>query len=810
MLSEMPNEALSRTIHAAWCMLPSEDATRLLDDVHAPEALALRQRYFVIKDAVSLPENAGSFRMPFDLWYEQVREYNLADVALRAHQLDDAHQHFERLALLQRPGDFPAAAVEARVGQAGALAAAGKLRPAAEVFAEAIDLARSAGYAHAKVRALIFVGHIQLSDGGLDEAVTTFHEAARTAHERGWQLDEANAAIGLSTALRQRDLHDPEAAASIMGAMALMERINSREGLLNARLEFGELLRMQGRDDEAIDQLTIAADEARNLERPVQLAKILDAVGSAALNAERFDEAERWFRDAAEAAPQDSPLERANPSYNLGKLLRWTGAPEEGLTAFTAARDGYVAAANLWMAATAESGIADCLEQLDDVQAALGHRLDALRMIETGRAGQLGHRSQSDYANRQGQLYGKALQTATNADSAPAFVAAFESLSGRRLAGILEEGTTDDTLLRADVIAARKHTALLAAVAVDLGDPRDEDRFDDIVARIYSPFDPNHGQDLIDSLELADGDTIVTVSLLPRTDHIAWAVFSGSSTITLGDHPISAEAAALIRDLHARGLDPKAELESLAPLGELFAHGLADVLPADGRRISLVPSGETWAVPWSAVPLADGSRFGARWPFTVAPSLTALAYARKTPRPDLPRHGAWWRAPDVASHWADGASFTPLPDAATARVCLLSGTTDLVVTVTHGRIHATDVHYLALDDEVRVTPRDLQDATPARLLAMIACFGAVVPDAGGGDPLTLPVMALVRGSRHVLATTSELLRDQSAEYVNFVLAELRSRPAPEAVHEMVRRWLRRGRFENRPAAAWAPLLVVGA
>ena len=120
------------------------------------------------------------------------------------------------------------------------------------------------------------------------------------------------------------------------------------------------------------------------------------------------------------------------------------------------------------------------------------------------------------------------------------------------------------------------------------------------------------------------------------------------------------------------------------------------------------------------------------------------------------------------------------------------------------------VHYLELAPRVLLTPAALLDARTPDQLVLAACWGAHAPGAADSDPLTLATIALTRGSRAVLATTSELADDPPASrFLNGVLHRLPSSAMPAALREMTRRFLADPRHRDGYLSRWAPLITVG-
>jgi hypothetical protein len=251
---------------------------------------------------------------------------------------------------------------------------------------------------------------------------------------------------------------------------------------------------------------------------------------------------------------------------------------------------------------------------------------------------------------------------------------------------------------------------------------------------------------------------------------------------------------------------------------------LADLLPADAFEgmtddapLLIVPLGRLWALPWPAV--SAGGRFlGERFALAVAPSLTLADHVRESGALPEPRTIGQWRSPQIRYHelvaFTDDTRVTveSFGSAEAALTAVIAGRGhDLIVIAGHGKPVPGIVHFLELAPRVLLTPAALLDAHTPGQLVLAACWGAHAPGAADSDPLTLATIALTRGSRSVLATTSELADDPLASrFLNGVLHRLPASAMPVALREMTRRFLADPRHRDGYLSRWAPLITVGA
>lgn len=307
------------------------------------------------------------------------------------------------------------------------------------------------------------------------------------------------------------------------------------------------------------------------------------------------------------------------------------------------------------------------------------------------------------------------------------------------------------------------------------------------------------------------------MTLVPGADdQIAWLRAGPDRETRSGVREIGGTVQQLIASLARDGLPPLARPGAVSGLGDLLPGEALEGL-ADDAPLLIVPLGSLWALPWPAVPAGEAF-LGERFTLAVAPSLTLADHVRGSGELPRPRAVGQWRSPQIRHHelvaFADDPRVTlesfSSADAALAAVTSGRGH-DLVVIAGHGRPVPGIVHYLELAPRVLLTPAALLDASTPDQLVLAACWGAHAPGAADSDPLTLATIALTRGSRAVLATTSELADDPLASrFLNGVLHRLPSSAMPVALREMTRRFLADPRHRDGYLSRWAPLITVGA
>lgn len=772
--------------------------------------------------------------MPWELWREQVQLIEAGDSALKLNDPVGATRAFDALRATHREQDYPAALIEAAIGRADAARQCDDVDAAISEYVDGVRAAEAHRYLFAANRARIAVGYLMMHSGSSAAASDVFKESIAIGQTKGWRLDVANALTGLGEA-HQRLREPMPAMRALLDAAVEYDALGSREGIANVTVQLGEVCRREQWTEDALGWYRQAVAASSGGDMVIAHVNALDGLAEIELGAGYVRAASDHYGQAHDAAGDGYPRGRAHALFGMAQsaFQRPDVVGARGL--FDRALHAYQELDMPISAATAHTGLARCAEHADDREEAVRQRLAAVSCIERMRAAQLANLHQGEYFRRFGGYHAAALRAAISAPDLAAFVAVFESVAGRRLAGLLEAVTvaTDDAQLlselvrQADLRASldradgetreRRRTRALGGLASRGALPAlAQSAFDDVVARLYAPFRPDDALPLLERLRLDDAP-LLALTLLhdKRETQLAWLWLPTQGAAHLGLHVLPAATCLLIDDLHAHGLRATASASDLDELSDLLPDELTALLPEDGR-IHIVPADRLWGVPWAAVPLSTGQRLGQRLALAVAPSFTMLAHLRRcTPPHPTPARTAIWRSPDVCAHQLrayEGGKrpiVEPLQSADQAKAAILNAEYDRVVIVAHGRPRDGLVHLLDLGGDVSVTPADLLTARTPDTLALIACWGAHTPRDEPGDPMTLATLVLARGTHDVLATTSELRDDAiCARFVDMVLHRAKTMPFAEALHDATRQWLPARGHGDGPLSRWAPLVAL--
>lgn len=789
-----------------------------------PGTLSLRCRYEAVREGGTVGRSAAEFDITEQLWQEQIASFDTGDRALRNNDIETATTAFTALIESQREEHHPIARIDGRIGLADAYRQVDRIDEAIDLYAAAASEADACRYGYGRVRAGIPLGYLHLRTGSAARAAQEFDTASRVAHHNDWRLDIANSLTGLGEAF-QRLRNEMASMKALLAALALFEDLSSDEGVANATVQLGELCRRNRWLEEAVGWYGQAIAIARPRAMAVALTNALDGLAEVQLALGDRHSAVANHVEAYEVAGPGNPRGRAHAVNGLARCAVNARKYRTAIDLFGQGLRLYASIDDLTAAATSESGIAHCYEALGDMDRAVEHRVSAVTLVESMRAAQQRHTHQAEYYERFGTVHEMAVRTALRAGDAAAFVAVFESIAGRRLAGLMvsspEEPDETQRLARsiteADARAGlrRDRTRALDDLGLDKNLSGEANRtFDDTVAGLYSAFDPAQTEQLWARTDTGAAHLLL-VAALRDPDELAWLLRPVDGPLHIGLQDMSPATRRVIDTLHTDGLPLDAGPEFATTLGELIPDAVREVIAA-GEPIVIVPVGRLWAVPWPAVPLPDGTYLGERHPISLCPSLTSVAHTSGGARQPVGARIAFWRSPTVEHHRVaayegrDDLSVEPIADAATCRDTLLDAEADLVVVVAHGRPVRTLVHYLELDEHTAFTPADMLAARPPSSLILISCWGAHAPDRVSGDPMTIATLALTRGVRAVAATMSEMLDDPaSSAFVNQFLSAATAHPLPQALHIATRRWLARPANRAGFLSRWAPLTTLG-
>ncbi|MGW0451980.1 hypothetical protein [Gordonia sputi] len=791
----------------------------------------LAQRCFfeamAVGDTVGRP--ASEFDVEQSTWDQVQTLITEGDEYLRANDSRNAIATFGELIDSHSDGQYPLARIEGLIGRGNAHRQAEDVDSAIADLRDAIALADDVGYEYGLVRAQIFLGYLHIRVGSAHQAAAEFASAAKTAAPHGWLLDQANALLGLGEAAdKAGELR--ESLRALLDAHVLFTNISSPQGIANCTLILADVCRRQRWTDDAAGwfRQTITAASAAGM--TIALANAHDGLGECLLADGQVAEAVANHQEALRLS-DGYPRGQAHAVNGLARCAFAANQWQVAINLFTAARTKYLVIDDLTGAATSETGIARSHEQLahdDDpdirrthLDAAVEHRLAAVGLVEQARAAQATHAHQGEYYQRFSRAHEMALRTAVDAQRPDAFISVFESVVGRRLAGLLEaapENTVDAQLmsqlvLEADANASKRkdRTRMLGGIAVRSAlPPLARADFDDALAALYSPFDPASIGDLLECVDLGDS-WLLLLAPLREPHEIAMLLLDATGNMYSSIYPIDDAAWDLLVELYRDGLSLKATPDDVAILHQVLHPDLFAIVPSDTPLV-IVPAGSLWAVPWAALPVRAASNelfLGERNPLCISPSVTMIGKAGGRLRDVVDARVRHWKSPEVDAHGVvGGAEFATAQD---CRAAILRGSSDeMVIAVAHGRPVRELVHYIELDVHTALTPADMLGASPPGVLALISCWGSHSPDHGAGDPLSIATLALARGSRAVVASSSEMLDDgPSSMFVNWFLHESTAQPLPRALQSATLKWLRHPDLRRGELSRWAPLTVLG-
>lgn len=835
---------LSAFLYDVWVRPDAARVQALREATPVPGRLAMRTRYETLPDLSRSGLSAGALALPRDVWDRQAALLDEADSAVQGNRQDAGAAALAALADSHVEGLHPLPLIDAEIGFGDLARQRDDPEGAIRHYAKALQLARRHRCRFAEVRAGLSLGYTQLNSVGASAARESFTRAIDVARDRDWRLEWANALVGRGECTDR--LGDPtNSMRDLLDALLLFTGLRSTEGTANATLHLGEVCRRLRWTDDAHGWYSKALEAAQSRGAPITVANALDGLAEVEVEQRRYRQARRHLGQAARISADAYPRGFAHALNGLARCAFAEGRVPTALRLFDRARKLYVNLDLPTSAATSCAGIARCGELLDEPDLAVTARLDAIAHIERSRAGQVTHRDQGEYFQRFGAFYGQALRTALRYGRLDAFVAVFEAMAGRRLAGLLKAAGrgSDQAVLLAqlaqfnlearkrpmpdDLDPARRRNRLIGRIALGGSLPgMARQALDDVLATAYQPFDPDGAADLWQQAT-HDRAALVVLAEDETAGELFWlAAVRGQRVPHGGSRRLPRETVELLGRIRS-GLPLDATLRDIEPLDALLPPELVDLLPT-GETITVVPAGRLWHVPWPAVHAPTGTDPACllveRAPLVLAPSLAYAAFHDPRQRPDRPvRRVSWWRSTQVVNHVpralaaldadadADAEiSVRALSHGTEARAAILRGTDDLLVLIAHGRPMPEMVHYLDLDDALAVTPADLLEATPPRELVFVTCWGAASPGAQPGDPLSIVTVALTRGTRSVAATTSELRDDAlSTAYVNRFLHRCLTRPIPQALHETAVAALSRRELRDGYLARWAPLVAFG-
>ncbi|AWK12259.1 tetratricopeptide repeat protein [Streptomyces spongiicola] len=839
----------SAVLHTAWLAEDRGERMRLVGGLRPPGSVALRSRYRHLLDPEAAPGPCDP-GLTFAAWSACVSLEERGDIAVLRNDSETATGVFTELLGRETSPALRVVTVNARVGLGDVAFAAGDNETAAREYETALEIAGADGYRFGRLRALVGLGHLTLIAHSARTARTRFEEAADLANALGDPLFAANSALGISECAER--LGDLEASVGhALAAYTTYLEVRSPIGEGNAALRAAVVLHRLKRRPEAGEWYERAHEAYKAAGNPMGLTNALSGLGDVHLDAYEIDDAERCYEESLRTAESAGLLlSRANALQDLARVARARADWEDAVVRFRVSLAAYRELDEIIGVSNAYHRLAEAYEELGSGGDALSARMDALVAVEEYRATHRDDRSQREYRDRFRGVYTRALDAATRHGSPGAFAVAADCLAGRRLAGLFEESARaaadsaelsllQELLVRADqrLVGHRRGAAgraargetpsarrqrivgLLGAVGVRHGlVEQAETSLEDLLATVYLP-PREEGEALLDALP--DGCHTVQTLLDPTDRHILrWLWREPDGTCHLGTTELAGRAVEMLGLLGGSG-DERADLRlgDLAPLRDLLPAPVNEVLAGQtGARLVLIPVGELWLVPWSAVPLSDGRVLGECAAYVLCPSLTVqrqLAVRGRRPVPAGPRQVYLWRSPFVrhheleafrrSAHW----DVTVLSTAAQAKQRLRSGAHAMVV-AGHGRPTPGLGHYLELDQDVWLLLVDLVGADSPGLLAFIACWAGAIPGHGPTDPLSLATLALAAGSSEIMATVGELADSVPAShYVERVLDTRGGQALPDTVLAATRWLLSQEGARSERIHHWAPVVPLG-
>ena len=232
-------------------------------------------------------------------------------------------------------------ATRVRLGlAAGAAAAHAHEKDAAlALLTEAAHAARDLGDADLEARAVRFgwVRHVAVARSG--QGLETIQAAVEGFRSTG-NAPMLRRALGeLGASLSARD-HLDDADAVLAEALHIATRAGDEAALYEAHNALAGLRRRQGRAEEALEYVTLAAEAARRRGAPVTLLAQLRTMGSIELDLGRFEAAERSSRAALDLARQyGGPARLASALAGLGHVQMASHRFDDAVETYFAMRE---------------------------------------------------------------------------------------------------------------------------------------------------------------------------------------------------------------------------------------------------------------------------------------------------------------------------------------------------------------------------------------------------------------------------------------------------------------------------------------
>lgn len=772
----------------------------------------------------SLPSDTHPawFDLSWDAWQRQVALVPLGEQALAAGNIDASEMYFRELESLARaPNIHPVVLVDALIGLGDAERTRDRTADATRLYEEAERVAAQNGLDFGRVRALVPWLLLERRTRSTEELIPSVDLCEHLARGLDDRMYLANTDLVRSEIL--------SASGDLEGALAAADRAAELFGdhpiaMPGLYVRLADAFRMSEDLDGLRRTVLRALAALRKVDQPVEKSAALDLLATGRFVEQQWDSA-RVAAQAAISVARDCGDGRdgAYAHMTLSKIERKAGNFEAALVArcaatryFTDRHDGL-------------GSLAYCLIESAELQDLLGRRAEAaeevrgaLTALEKLRCLQARPSAQQEYRRRFAQVYRRGLRLACQMRDPILFVSAFEGLWGRRLAGLTDGAGPqfdDEVILKTHMLAQAK---LAGTATAETGRERAqrilgrtalkgalpgmiEDQTDTAIASLSTPYD--HALAERHLMGVPIGTAALLLAPVPERPLRYFAlIVDAEGNIECDEYEIPQELRTMLDNW--RSNPTLNSVDDLALLLTLIPEQM-DAIPA-GTPLLLVPLEEFWPLPWTAIPLADGTVLGARHPIRMSPSL-ALAAVTRQRRLSLTRHVYKWIGPDVHAQRLDGLPFAALASASEAlRHVVRSDEQQDVIVVAHGIPSEGVGHFLNLGDGLTLSPLQAMGAQPPGRVALISCWGAFVPGEQSGDPLTVATVLQARGAVSVLATSAELRDDiHGAYFVDSLLNDDEAKDWSAALFKTIRATIGYPEFREC-LSRWAPIRVLGA
>ncbi|OXM45232.1 tetratricopeptide repeat protein [Amycolatopsis alba] len=831
-------------IFQAWHAEPGA-RKEFLESLNPPGAIALRSRYRHLLDSLSTEIRIDP--VPPEQWRRALLLETEIDQELRTGHFKSAEQLCGQLAD-DTFGEI--AVVNAMIGLGDARRSVQDPDRALEHYEAATIRADASGYRFGRVRSLIPLGYLTLTYHSAVRATDLFEEAKKLAEDLADPVYLGNAIQGLAECADRRG-DTATAMRHYQKAFAVFTEIRTATGQAHAAQRLGTLYNRVGRPVDARKWLVRAAESFAADGDKVGTVNVLEDLGDFLLGLGDPDAAEIQFRAAHDIAAQHGLTgAKAHAIQNYGRLARARESWPQAVELFEQAVTAYRAVGDLLGVCTALTRLAESRERLAQEEggdSGLLDRVAAVYAIEQYRAANHDPAAQHEYRRRFAEIYAQALRAAVARGSAPVFAVVADGLAGRRLAGLagaeIRPGVTDDlTILQHVLVSADQRwlslsrptgtsgmelppettrteriARLMGTLAIK-GGTREPAKtaVDDLLAAVYPPQEDD-GDELLSHLPATcDVLQLALDPACPELLHRLWRNDKGETHLDTVRLP---QDCTKLLELLQEDSQERSDLRlnEMIGLAELLPSGLRERLSQQTGRLLILPVGELWLVPWSAVPIRPGLPLGQASEYAVCPSLGVQRILRERAPRASRGTSYFWANPMMAELKLGSLLVDPqwrierVGSAQEAKTRLTDGA-HTVICVGHGRLSDGIGHYLELDINTWLLPVDVLTGTPPERLCLITCWGGGVPGQAMTDPVTVATLALVRGSLEVLATVGEYGDTPVGnQFAQWVVASLGTTgiSVSRAVHTAINRVMTEPGIGAYPIRDWAPLLPIG-